>query len=68
MGRSAVRLLFRHFHRVLDSFEGGKLHIVKLAVLFLDLMNVNVLDDADGFHLSRFESPSVRSMPLRWAR
>src|SRR5215470_15487061 len=55
--------LLRGLHRILDRLEGGELDVVELAVLLLDLADVDVLDDVAGVRIDR--DRTARALPLR---
>src|SRR5215813_2694836 len=62
-GCPPYQLLLRRLDRILDVLEGGELDVVELAVLLLDLADVDVLDDVAGVRIDR--DRTARALPLR---
>src|SRR5262245_16682161 len=54
-------VLLRGLHRVLDRGEGGEFDVVKLAVLFLDLADIDVLNNVARLRIDR--DRAARALP-----
>src|SRR3979409_2729976 len=50
------------FDRILDGLEGRELDVVELAVLLLDLADIDVLDDVAGVRIDR--DRTARAFPF----